>query len=280
MHESVQVFIMGAGKGSRLSHNLGKMIPKCLLPTELLVNNSGEGGLILGKIVESLKEGARLGDCELKIDLMVSHKGQWVKDYIRDNFQDVELHQIDWSPSSVSTFKKCIELVNNRHKFDKYVFINGDTYISSIESMKYTFHNLFESPENAAVIEFFEKPVKVWSNVYLSRDFVLTHIFPYYNDTCKTLCDVTEFSFTDLMSLHQQVCNSNFNHEWWEMSFIDRINNGSLIMHGVPVRKLSQERVLYNTNGIREMSSDEILKVLGKFNLDKVEEERFDVKEI
>lgn len=284
---NVQVFIMGAGQGSRIKYGLGKKIPKCLIPAGL-VSPKVElccPDTILDRIVKSFKNVSQIGGHSIKIDLMISHKSEKIANYINSNFPDINLHQIDWSPSSVSTFKKCFEIAESQNqKFDKYIFINGDTYIDNVESISYTLNDLIELGTNStsAVIENFKNPQHVWSSVsdINTNSHSLSSINPNYVDTNYTLCDITQFNYYSLKKLYNKICSGKFKHEWWEMAFIEDINSREYPLGFVFVRKTSYDRVLYNTNDINENASKEVVDALLKeFGLNFDEEETFDVKE-
>lgn len=280
---NVQVFIMGAGKGSRIKYNLGKKMPKCLLPSILVSPNKelwmSVGDTILSRIVRSFKVAEFIGKHQIKIDLMISHKSVEISDYINEHFPDIELHQIDWSPSSVSTFKECIKIVKSREIYDRYIFINGDTFIDNTDSLAYTLNELIENDNpNSVITEKFKDPEVVWSSIKVDSSNAITGVYPDYASTTSTLCDITQFNHKFLMHIYHKICN-NFEHEWWEMSFIEGINDGSYRISSVPIRKISYDRVLYNTNNLSDITEDSVNKILNAFGLNFKEEETFDVKE-
>lgn len=285
----IQVFIMGAGKGSRLKYDLGKKMPKCLLPSCMVSPKyitSALGDTILYRIIKSFMNAGKISDCLLEFDLMISHKNSEIKEYINREFPNVNLHQIDWSPSSITTFQKCVDIVKNKSKktkFDQCVFVNGDTYIDNIESMSYTLADMFtnEVSTTSAIIEYFKEPVNVFSEVELSDSKnTISHIYGDYVDTTETLCDITQFDLFDLYDISDKF-KEGFNHEWWEMAFYEEVNYGNLIMSAIPIRKITYDRVLYNTNNIRDDVTElQVNKILTSFNLNFKEEEIFDGKEI
>lgn len=282
----VQVFIMGAGKGSRIKYNLGKKMPKCLLPSILVAPVMFESTLhdtILYRIVKSFRIAEVIGNHEIKIDLFISHKSKEVANYINTEFPDLNLHQIDWSPSSTSTFKKCVEVAKNQEVFDKYIFINGDTYIDNIESLQFTLNDLIECPDGrCAVTEKFRDPQNVWSSIQTTGNNYIFDIYPDYTNTCETLCDITQFDYESLMEISEIVSNPEFKDlfEWWEMSFINDVNKNNKLLKSIPVRKIRYVRVLYNTNnlGLGACDSYYVQELLKKFHLNFKEEESFDVE--
>lgn len=284
---NIQVFIMGAGKGSRLRFNLGKKMPKCLLPIcmispEWCVTSIGE--TILSRIVKSFREAELHGDYHIEIDLLISHKSREIRDYIVDNFPDINLHQIDWSDTSITTFMKCIDILQNKDKqFDQCIFINGDTYISSVELFSITLNHMIADSRTSAIVECFLKPTYIFSNVRTSQDNdggnLINYIYGDYIDTKQTLCDVTQFNLKDLDTLYNKFKNG-FKHEWWEMAFYEEVNNQRMKMSAIPVYKVSDERILYNTNNINDtITRSKAFRILDSFGLNFEEEETFDVKE-
>lgn len=282
--KNVQVFIMGAGKGSRIKYNLGSKMPKCLLPSCMVSPKyiiTPIGDTILYRIVKSIENASEICNCNIEIDLMISHKSSEVRDYIKKNFENVKLHQIDWSKTSINTFLKCVEIAKNKNKeFDQYIFINGDTYIDNIESISYTLADMImnELHSTSAVVEYFKEPQYVFSKVDVSMFCnLINNIYGEYIYTTKTLCDITAFDPVSFNKILEKLKNG-FSHEWWEMAFYEEVNHKRIAMLAIPVRKITYDRVLYNTNNIRDdLSESNVKNILNSFNLNFKEEENFDV---
>lgn len=277
---------MGAGKGSRIKYNLGKKMPKCLLPSCIVSPMpivTAVGDTILSRIIKSFKNAAYISKCNIEFDLMISHKSSEVRNYIQENFSEINLHQIDWSSTSITTFLKCVDILKSKNtKFDQCIFINGDTYIDNVKSISYTIADMInnEISITSAIIECFKEPYHVFSSIETSSiNNFITYIFADYADTKKTLCDITQFSISDLVKISNKFENG-FNHEWWEMAFYEEVNNDRIPMLAIPVRKITYDRVLYNTNNIRDdIAESKVNNILTSFNLNFEEEETFDVKE-
>ena len=277
---------MGAGKGSRIKYNLGKKMPKCLLPSCIvspipILTESGD--TILSRIIKSFKNAACISKCNIEFDLMISHKSSEVRNYIQENFPEINLHQIDWSSTSITTFLKCVDILKSKNtKFDQCIFINGDTYIDNVKSISYTIADMIDNKisTTSAIIERFKEPNHVFSYIEtLSINNFITYIFAGYADTRSTLCDITQFSISDLVKISDKFENG-FKHEWWEMAFYEEVNKNRMSMLAIPVRKITYDRVLYNTNNIRDdIVEFKVNNILTSFNLNFKEEETFDVKE-
>lgn len=279
----IQVFIMGAGKGSRLRFNLGKKIPKCLLPICLISSEwcvTSVGETILSRIEKSFREVELHGDYDIEIDLMISHKSKEIREYIVDNFPDINLHQIDWSNTSITTFMKCIDILQEKNKqFDQCIFINGDAYISSVELFSITLNHMIADSRTSAIIEYFSKPKYVFSNVETLQGTdggnYINYIYGDYINTKQTLCDVTQFNLKDLDTLYNKFKNG-FRHEWWEMAFYEEVNNHKMKMSAIPMYKVPDDRIFYNTNNINErITKNKAFQVLDSFGLNFKEEEIF-----
>ena len=141
------------------------------------------------------------------MDLLISHKSKEVRDYINANFKNVNLHQIDWSPTSINTFMECVKIIESQDsKFDQFIFINGDTYIDNEESFAYTLSDMITNKVSitSAIIENFKCPINVFSSVEISQNNFIKKIFGDYVDTEVTLCDVVQFSIFDIQSFQKQ----------------------------------------------------------------------------
>lgn len=272
---------MGAGKGSRIKYNLGKKMPKCLLPSCIVSPKWIETSIkdtILHRIIKSFKNASKISGCNIEFDLMISHKSLEVKNYINKNFPDVNLHQINWDSSSIYTFFECIEVLKSKSTiFDQCIFINGDTYIDNIESISYTLADMINNEiVTSAIVENFNKPLYIFSSVNVVNNLI-TDIFDDYTDTTETLCDIVQFNPADLNNLYEKFL-SGYWHEWWETAFYNEVNKGGLLMGAIPVRKISYDRVLYNTNNIQNNISEiAVNNILTSCGLNFKEEENFNV---
>ncbi|MCL2819417.1 MAG: hypothetical protein FWD38_01075 [Oscillospiraceae bacterium] len=242
---SIGIFIMCAGEGSRLPYDIGKIIPKCMLPVSLVDESYTGPDLIISRIVKLLNTAAEGKTCE--INIMVSNTDPLIAGFLKNLSENVSVNVIEGHESSINTLKYCDKIIKAGN-YQSCMFINGDMFISDTEIVSKSMKEVLDSVD-VCLVENHRTFKYLWSSVVCDNNNKFLSIYPDYVFTTNNLCDVTYFCRQTYEKIINEI-DAGFYHHWWEMTFIKMINNNELELHAVLVFNPGEQALLSNINNI------------------------------
>jgi len=173
---SIGIFIMGAGDGTRLPYNIGKNIPKCLLPVSLIDCSYTGSDLIIDRIVKLVNDSA--GDKKTEINIMISNTDPLVSDYLKKLASNVTVNVIERHESSINTLKHCDKIIKKKN-FRYCMFINGDMFIYDVDKVIKGVKKVLNSSD-VCLVENHRSFKNLWSSVVCDDKNKLLSIYPDY----------------------------------------------------------------------------------------------------
>ena len=271
---STGIFIVAAGEGARLPYNIGKKIPKCLLPISLIDTNYRGSDLIIDRIIKLINES--VGKKQAEINIMISNTDPLISNYLETLADNITVNVIEWHESSINTLKHCDSIIKSKN-YKRCMFINGDMFISDVAKVISSAKKMFAA-NDVCLVENHRSFKYLWSSVVCDDKNKLLSIYPDYVFTTNNLCDMSFFSRKTYERIVKKI-NDGFSHPWWEMAFIQMINNKELEVHAVFINDPDGQALLSNINNISPDLSKKQVYVELKTKMSFMEERFNDFKD-